>query len=191
MDLYVKTALVFAHFALAAFCLVTVVGTDLKVLRHYGLPATPALCAEIAQVKHNVTHALVGLWASGLLIVAYGMATHPDYLDNQKLWFKFFVVLALTLNGVLVHRAGRAVQPGVVLAALDDRTALMMNMAGATSSISWLWACFLGTARAWNDTLDFGTMFSYYLASLVVGLACAIGLHFKRRKRLPAGVLAD
>jgi hypothetical protein len=33
MDLYIKTALVFTHFALAAFCIVTIIGTDLKLLR--------------------------------------------------------------------------------------------------------------------------------------------------------------
>lgn len=190
MDLYFKTALVFAHFALAAFCLVTIVGTDLKVLRQYAEPVTDALCAEIARVKQVIVHALIGLWITGLLIVAHGMATTPHYLDNPKLWFKLLVVIALSLNGVLVHRVGKAVQPGVVMAALDDRTALQLNLAGATSSISWLWACFLGTARAWNNTLPFDTILLYYLASLAVGLSLALGLHLRRRRALRAA-LAD
>ena len=190
MDLYWKTALVFAHFALAAFCLVTIVGTDLKVLKQYGEPVTEALCAEIARVKQAVTLALLGLWITGLTIVGYGIATAPHYLANQKLWFKLLVVVALSLNGVLVHRVGKVVQPGVVLARLDERTALQLNLAGATSSISWLWACFLGTARAWNDTLPFATILLYYLASLAVGLSLALGLHLRRRRAL-RGALAD
>ena len=184
MDLYFKTALVFAHFVLAAFCLVTVIATDLKLIRHYATPASSALCDEIAHVKRAVTHGLFGLWITGLIIVAYGMATSPTYLDNPKLWFKFAVVLALTLNGMLVHRAGRVLQPGVTLAALDDRTALLLNMAGAISSISWLWACLLGTARAWNGTLSFEVILSYYLASLTVGLGLAIGMHLRQRRVL-------
>lgn len=190
MDLYVKTALVFLHFALAAFCLVTIIGTDLKLLRQYGAPASAALCEHIDYVKRVVSQALAGLWVSGVAIVAHGMATSPGYLDNPKLWFKLFVVLALTLNGVLVHRAGRVLQPGVTLAALDDRTALQLNLAGATSSISWLWACLLGTARAWNGTLSFETILVYYLATLLVGLGMAIGLHLRRRRAL-RGVLVE
>jgi hypothetical protein len=191
MDLYFKTALVFAHFALAAFCLVTIIATDLKLIKYYSMPATGALCDEIANVKRAVTCGLAGLWITGLVIVAYGAATTPDYLANQKLWFKFAVVLALTLNGVLVHRMGRVLQPGVTLAALDDRSALLLNMAGATSSISWLWACLLGTARAWNGMLSFQAILAYYGASLMVGLAMAVALHMRQRRRLhskPAGL---
>jgi hypothetical protein len=184
MDLYFKTALVFAHFVLAAFCLVTIIGTDLKLIRHYGSPATGALCDDVARVKRAVTYGLAGLWITGLVIVGYGMSTSPTYLANPKLWFKVAVVLALTLNGVLVHRMGRVLQPGVTLAALDDRTALLLNMAGATSSISWLWACLLGTARAWNGTLSFQVILAYYVASLMVCLGLAIGLHIRQRRQL-------
>jgi hypothetical protein len=183
MDLYLKTVLVFVHFALAAFCLVTVISTDLKVLRHYDVPLTEALCAEIARVKRVVPHALFGLWMTGLSMVAYGMATSPGYLANDKLWFKFVVVGALTLNGVLVHRAGRVVRPGLVLATLQGRTALLLNVAGAASSVSWVWACFLGTARAWNGTLSFTTILTYYLVSLAAALAVAIGMHGRLRRR--------
>lgn len=180
MDMYFKTALVFAHFVMAAFCLVTIVSIDLKVLKNYARPASPALCDEIARVKVAITRGLIGLWSTGLLMVALGAASSPDYLSNEKLWFKVFVVVTLTLNGALVHRAGRVMQPGVVLAALDDWTALQLNLAGATSSISWMWACFLGTARAWNGTLPFTTILLYYLASLVVGLSIAVGMHLRR-----------
>ena len=184
MDLYFKTALVFAHFALAAFCLVTIIATDLKLIRQYALPASAALCDDVARVKRAITYALTGLWITGLVIVAHGAATSPHYLANQKLWFKIAVVVALTLNGVLVHRMGRVLQPGVTLAALDERSALLLNMAGATSSISWLWACLLGTARAWNGTLSFQVILAWYAASLMLAQALAIGLHLRRRRAL-------
>jgi len=184
MDLYFKTALVFAHFALAAFCLVTIIATDLKLIRQYALPASAALCDDVARVKRAITYALIGLWITGLVIVAHGAATSPHYLANQKLWFKIAVVVALTLNGVLVHRMGRVLQPGVTLAALDERSALLLNMAGATSSISWLWACLLGTARAWNGTLSFQVILAWYAASLMLAQALAIGLHLRRRRAL-------
>jgi hypothetical protein len=137
---------------------------------------------------------LLGLWVTGLILVAHGVLTSAGYLDNQKLWFKVFVVVALTLNGLLVHRAGKVLQPGVTLAKLDDTIALQLNLAGTTSSISWLWACLLGTARAWNGTLPFQTILLYYVATLLAGLAVAIGMHRRHRQSaqaLPADAGAD
>ncbi len=188
MDLYFKTALVFAHFGLAAFCLVTVLATDLKVLKNYARPLSVALCEDIARAKHAVPRALLGLWISGLLIVAHGVATQPYYLSNDKLWFKLVVVVALSVNGLLVHRVGRVVQPGAILATLDERTALHLNLAGATSSTSWLWACFLGTARAWNGTLSFSTILLYYLTSLAFAMSVAVCIHLRRRRAFRAAI---
>lgn len=183
MDLYFKTILVFAHFVLAAYCLVSVVRMDWKILRSYATPIAPELHREIADTKAIIPHALTALWGTGLLIVAYGAYTNPGYLDNQKLWFKFFVVVALTLNGLLVHRFALAVRPGVILAGLDDKTAFRLNLAGVISSLSWIWACFVGTARAWNGTLPFSTIMGFYLASLAAGMAGALFLHNRWKKK--------
>lgn len=183
MDLYFKTVLVFLHFVLAAYCLVSVVRMDWKILQIYASPITPELYREIDDTKAVIPLALVALWGTGLLIVAYGTFTNPGYLDNQKLWFKFFVVAALTLNGLLIHRFAQAVRPGVVLAGLDDKIAFRLNLAGVVSSFSWTWACFVGTARAWNGTLSFSTILGFYLASLAAGMAAALALHNRRKKK--------
>lgn len=183
MDLYFKTVLVFLHFVLAAYCLVSVVRMDWKILRAYASPISPELHREINETKAVIPHALTALWGTGLLIVAYGAYTNPGYLDNQKLWFKFFVVGALTLNGLLIHLFAQSVQPGVVLAGLDDKTAFRLNLAGVVSSFSWIWACFVGTARAWNGTLSFSTILGFYLASLAAGMAAALVLHNRWKKK--------
>lgn len=189
MDMYVKTFLVFIHFLLAAYCLVTVVSTDWKILSTYGKPLPEKLYNEIADTQAVLPSVLIALWGTGLIIVAYGAYNTPGYLANEKLWFKFFVVMALNLNGVLIHRFGKIVQPGIVLAALDDRKAFWLNLAGVISSLSWIWACFLGTARAWNGTLPFSTITGFYLASLAAGMAAALILHHRWKKktlRMPA-----
>jgi hypothetical protein len=183
MDMYVKTFLVFIHFSLAAYCLVAVISMDWKILNSYGKPLSDKLFNEIADTKAIVPHVLIALWGTGLIIVAYGAYTTPGYLANEKLWFKFFVVAALSLNGMLVHKVGNAVRSGVVLAALDDKQAVWLNLAGVISSLSWIWACFLGTARAWNDTLSFSTITGFYLASLAAGTAVALILHHRWKKK--------
>ncbi|MFN3988188.1 MAG: hypothetical protein ACK4KV_22085 [Rhodocyclaceae bacterium] len=183
MDLYFKTLLVFFHFVLSAYCLVSVVRTDWKILGSYSTPIAPELHREIVDTKAVMPHALAALWLTGLLIVAYGVYTDPGYLDNQKLWFKLFVVAVLTLNGLLIHRFAPAVRPGVVLAELDGKTAFQLNLIGVISSLSWVWACFVGTARAWNGTLSFSTILGFYLASLAAGISAALLLHCRWKKK--------
>ena len=183
MDLYFKTLLVFIHFALAAYCLVAVLTMDWKILQTYGKPLSVEMSNEIAGAKSTIPHALSALWGTGLLIVGYSAYVSPEYLANEKLWFKLFVVVILTLNGILVHRFGSVVRPGVVLAGLNDKTAFLLNMTGVISSVSWTWACFVGTARAWNGTLSFSTIMGFYLASLAAGITLAVVLHYRWKKR--------
>lgn len=181
MDMYFKTFLVFIHFSLAAYCLVSVVDADRKILKTYSKPVTEKLFNEITGVKIAIKYALSGLWVTGSSIVAYGIYTSPGYLANPKLWFKFFVVAVLTVNGMFVHKLSRFLKPGMVLADMDGRIALRLNLVGVVSSVSWLWACFVGTARAWNDSLPFATLMVFYLASLTVGLAASVFLHNHRK----------
>lgn len=183
MDLYFKTVLVFMHFSMAAYCIVSVVGTDWEILKAYSKPVTEELLSEITCAKTTIKYALCGLWITGMLIVAYGTYTSLGYLANPKLWFKLFVVVVLTLNGLLVHKLSTILKPGLVLASLDDKMAFKLNLAGVVSSVSWIWACFVGTARAWNDTLPFATLMVFYLTSLAVGIAVAVFLHNHQKKR--------
>ncbi len=169
---------------LAAYCLVSVGGIDCKILKTYGRPFSEGLCSEIASVKISITHALIGLWLTGLVIVAYEVYTNPEYLANQKLWFKFFVVVVLTLNGMLIHKLSEVVKPGLVFASVGNKTAFKFNLAGVVSSTSWGWSCFIGTAKEWNGNMSFAMIMGYYLASLATGMTVAVFLRKRWKEKM-------
>lgn len=162
MEIYFKTALVFAHFLLAAAALVKVLHTDFLLLMHYTKPLQPALIAQIKAAKRTALLCLAGLTVTGAALVAYGIATVPGYLENPKLWVKFICVAVLSANGILVHRLAHHVKEGTVLAALPYRLSVQVSIVGAVSSASWVFACWLGIARAWNKVMPFDEVFGHY-----------------------------
>lgn len=174
MEMYLKTGVVFIHFLLAAYALVTVIKMDLKVLNRYPFPMAQALVDEIKLVKQHMTWTLAGLWLTGLALVGYGMLTNPNFLANQKLWFKFFVVIVLTVNGYFIHLLSNAVRPGIVLARLPTGALAKLTLVGVVSSTSWIWACFVGTARAWNNKMAFNTILLTYIASLILAIMISV-----------------
>ena len=92
---------------------------------------------------------------TGAALVVYGMVTSQGYLNNPKLWVKFICVAVLTANGYLVHLLGRhegANRAGRFF--LWDFRA-DFDCRGGVSSASWIFACWLGIARAWNKVMPF------------------------------------
>jgi hypothetical protein len=51
---------------------------------------------------------------------------------------------------------------------------------GATSTVSWLFACYLGVARPWNHSIPFDSVLFIYLSLIlpacVIGCASVLGL---------------
>ncbi len=182
MDMYFKTVLVFSHFLLAAFALMAILKIDFTLVRNYDKPLGGALLDEIAAVKTYALWSLGGLYLTGALIVAYGVLRDPAYLANEKLWVKFVDVAVLTVNGFFVHALSRHVKSGIVLSRLPTSIALRLNLAGAVSSVSWVFACWLGVARAWNGTLSFATILTLYLAAVVLTAVVLTLLHAVRRQ---------
>jgi hypothetical protein len=135
-----RVVLVFAHLLLCVFALREVLVADWQLLRR-GLRAR-----QMQWLHRRVGALLIGLWITGLALVALDTGFQPARLAEQpKLLLKLLVVAVLTLNGVLLHRwcfprVGRL--PGLPF---GERLAVLM--AGAASTASWLVAAFLGTAR--------------------------------------------
>lgn len=177
LDLYLKAPLAFGHFVLAAFALVQVVSLDLNVLRAYGQPVSCVLATRIERAKSRMIWWLAGLWISGLSLVAYGAWVQPGYLTNEKLWCKLIVVVALSVNGFLVHWLGKQVEVDRAFVDLPRGTAICLCIAGAVSSTSWIWACFLGTARTWNNALSWQYIGCLYVAMLLLAMALAAAWH--------------
>ena len=170
-----KMLLVYGHLLATCIALGRVLQADHKLWswRKEALDLTQRQYIEDTQ--KIVTLALWALWGSGLLLVLQGYVTEGDaYLLNQKLWAKVTVVVLLTLNGTLLHRIGfPLLQKGAfVLLHASGRTRLALL--GALSMSSWLFASFLGVARAWNHALPYLHVMGAFAALAL--LACAVSL---------------
>lgn len=146
-----KNSLVFIHLISMAVAVAKVLEYDLRFLRQLHLAPSPAMLQSLQQTKQLASWCLALLWASGLALVLLGALESPNYLQNEKLWCKFIVVSLLTLNGLLMHHfAFPLLQSGRPFLALPARHSFALTLAANISSVSWLYAAFLGIARSWN-----------------------------------------
>jgi hypothetical protein len=170
MDLEViaKVALVYVHLLLCVFALREILVADWQLLRR-GLRAR-----QMNWLHRRITVLLIGLWVTGLAIVAMDTGFEPARLAEQpKLLAKLVVVIVLSLNGVLLRRwcFPRIGQ----LPALPTGERLVVLMAGAASTASWLFAAFLGTARPLRDA-PLPTLMLAYGVLLVLAALAALAL---------------
>ncbi|MDO4907353.1 hypothetical protein [Neisseria sp.] len=179
MELYFKTALVFAHFILAGIVLAKVLHTDFLLLKNYTVPLGKPVIEQIGKTKKTAVWGLAGLIATGIALVVYGILTMPGYFDNPKLWVKFICVAVLTLNGFLVHRLDRHVKENTVLADFPYRLSVQVSIVGALSSANWIFACWLGIARAWNKNMPFEEVLGHYGLVLAAALCISMAVNIR------------
>lgn len=183
MEIYVKTILVFLHFLLAALVLAQVIRTDYLVLKNYTKPLDGVAVEVINETKRFACWGLAALYLTGGILVLYGVNTNPEYMANEKLWVKFVCVGVLTLNGYFVHRLDKYVGEGVVLSEFPPAFAVQMAVVGGISSASWIFACVLGIARAWNGVLPFQEVMMYYGVTVFLAVSASIAVTFLFRMR--------
>lgn len=139
----------------------------------------------LAKAARVVALALLVLWVTGLALV--GIDTGFDLAviaSKSKLLAKLSVVVLLTLNGWALHRWAFP-----TLAAPQDqpeRASGLPALLGAISACSWLFAAFLGVAKALVPLLSYAGFMELYAASLLV--AIVVGL-FVIRPRLSRQLL--
>lgn len=185
MELYAKTILVFFHFLLAALVLSQVIRTDYLLLKNYTRPLSGSVVAAIGETKKIACWSLLLLYITGGLLVWYGISVNAAYMSNEKLWVKFVCVGVLTLNGYLVHRLDKYVEEGSVLSECSLPIMLKMAVVGGISSSSWIFACLLGVARAWNGKLHFEEVIAYYGVTVLLAICLSIFFCMMVRTRLP------
>lgn len=171
-----KTLIVYVHLLAACVAVGILLLQDSTLAKTLGRALSNTAVAELSKAAGIIFAALVLLWVSGLALVVLGYLEDPQhYLFNEKLWAKFSVVSVLTLNGIALHYFSF---PRVTCSrGLLGRSVLEQSLVvftGALSSVSWLYACFLGVARAWNHTMDYTLVMTIYAclfaAALIVGL---------------------
>lgn len=174
-EIMLKMLLVYAHLLATCIALGRVLLADHKLWSWRKEALDQAKHEYLEETRRIATLALLALWGSGLLLVLHGyLLEGTAYLLNQKLWAKVAVVALLTLNGGLLHRVGFPLlqkAPFVLLPGSDrGRLALL----GAFSMSGWLFAAFLGVARAWNHVMPCLHVMGVFTAFAL--LACAVAL---------------
>lgn len=127
----------------------------------------------LSATARTLTAALIVLWLSGLVLMAFDMGFDPRGLSlSPKAAAKIVVVTALTANGLALHALAfpmllrsRVSNPG---------SATLPVVFGAISTASWLCASFIGASRLiapWTSFKDFMWIYGVLLTGAI---ACAL-----------------
>lgn len=179
-----KTLIVYAHLLAACVAIGILLIQDLALAKTKGSPLTTSAIRDLTKSAEIMFVALVVLWISGLSLVLLGYLEDPQqYLMNEKLWAKFTVVAVLTLNGIALHYFSfPRVTSRRGLLGLPTFEQILVTLTGALSSVSWLFACYLGIARPWNYTVDYSLIMFIY-AGLLVGAFIVAGEVLRAMRR--------
>lgn len=177
-----KTFLVYIHLIAACIAVGILLIQDLALSKLRGRPMDADSIAQLQKSGNVVFIALVVLWVTGLGLVVQGFINNPAYLMNPKLWAKFTVVSILTLNGLFLHYYSfpKLVSPKGFLGQ-GMREQLVVLVTAVISVVSWLYACYLGIARPWNNVAPYVYVMTIYAGCM--GLALLISLEYWRGLR--------
>nr|ACY24858.1 conserved hypothetical protein [uncultured organism] len=179
-----KTLIVYAHLLAACVSIGILLIQDLALAKSKGGPLSATAIKDLTKSAEIMFIALVVLWISGLSLVLLGYLENPQqYLMNPKLWAKFTVVSVLTLNGIALHYFSfPRVTSRRGLLGLPTFEQILVTLTGALSSVSWLFACYLGIARPWNYTVDYSFVMFIY-SGLLVGAFIVAGEILRAMRR--------
>ena len=158
----------YAHILAFALAMAEVLREDWRMLW-----ATRIDSAGLAATAERVKWFLVVLWATGLPLVGLDLGWNFALIvDRPKLMMKLLVVVVLTINGVLLHF--------VAFPLLTRKTdnlriaAAIPAVLGAVSTVSWLYASFVGVARLIAPQMTFLMFFGLYALMLIGAIGVAV-----------------
>lgn len=166
--LFLRQGLLFLHLVAFAFAVAEVLRGDWQLLRARSLDV-----AGLHRTASVVSLALAALWITGLGLVALDTGFDPAAIAAKpKLVTKFIVVTALTINGVLLHRFAFPMLGGAAARSVAG-SALIASL-GAISSVSWIYAAFVGSARLIAGIMSLEAFLALYGIGLAGGVAVAV-----------------
>lgn len=162
-----RQLVLFAHTLAFAFAIVAVLREDLALLRARKINA-----GQLRETAHHVVSLLGLLWISGLALLVLDTGFNLYDLPNKpKIAAKLTVVSLLTLNGLALHAVAF---PLLTRPVREVRwAATVCVLLGAVSTVSWLYASFIGVARLIAPAMSFGGFVAIYVGLLA--LACWVG----------------
>ena len=160
--------LLYGHIIAFALALATILKEDVHILRAKRIDSV-SLFATAKLVKWL----LLALWVTGVPMVMMDIGTDVSLLlGKPKLLAKLIVVGALTLNGIVLHLV---VFPMVTRNPRNPaRAATIAATLGAASTVSWLYASFVGVARIVTPYFSLYDFVILYLLVLAIAVSFAI-----------------
>jgi hypothetical protein len=173
----IKTFLVIAHVLAVTLGGGGALMLDLHLLRH--MRGQRLRIADVALVEflgHFVKAGVIGLWATGILIMCAAPDGPTSVFAIPKVQAKLVIVVVLTLNALFIEtlaiplirrNVGRRLFDGV-----DARRRAQLIAFGVVSGLSWMTPFVLGLTKEWNG-VPAGDILAVYLALLLTGILFA------------------
>lgn len=165
-----RLALLYAHLIAFAICLSAIARADWRLLRR-GFAALDM--TTLQSTTRVVVPGLIALLLTGAGIASIDTGLQwAAILAQPKLMAKLCVVSALVANGIALHalafpQLGRkSNHPRLV--------AVLMCLSGAISSVSWLYAGFLGIAKPLVGRLNWLEFMMAYGLLVAIGFIAAL-----------------
>ncbi len=155
----------YLHLLAFAAAAIGVALADLALLARRDLDA-PLL----ARAHRIVWLSLLALWVSGLLL--FTPAGGAPIQMGPKMQAKLLVVVALTINGAMLHRWGFPRLLAAHASGAVEGLALPVAL-GAVSMTSWLYAAFLGVASPLAPLFGLPGFLLLYALALLLALGLA------------------
>ncbi len=166
-----KAFLVYSHLIAACLAIAIIYFQDSALMSTRGRALNQKAIDELKRNANLIITVLIMLWVSGLALVILGQSNNPEYLMNQKLWAKFTVVSILTLNGLVLHAHSFPIvtsPKGILGSTGSDQ--LLVFVTAVISLVSWLFACYLGIARHWNNVAPYTYVMTVYVVILSISM---------------------
>jgi hypothetical protein len=176
---FAHQGVLFAHLVSFAIALSAVLREDLALIsaQHIDL-------GRLAGTARVIRFALGALWITGLGLVAFDVGADVSaFVVSPKLAAKLAVVSTLTANGLALHLIAF---PMLRRRGSGDQARLVVPVVlGAISTVSWLYASFVGAARLIAPAISFAGFMAVYAVLLASAIAVALVFVSPRVARLP------
>jgi hypothetical protein len=180
-----RQLLLYSHILVFALAMADVLREDWRMLRASRLDMN-----GLEEAAQRIKWLLILLWATGIPLVGLSLGWDFSALaDKPKLMTKIIVTSALTLNGVLLHfwvfpmLQGKGRRPGLSAAAA--------SVFGSISTVSWLYAAFVGAARLIAPQMTLDIFLGIYVVALLGGMSVAVLFMRQRVERMIAASAND
>ena len=176
MPVEMLTLLKTAHLLAIAGALGSAFAADALLLTRGLFRPITAVTAEILQfLSRLVLVGLMAVWVTGIPLALEVYKAHPEFAGNEKFWVKVAIVVALSLNGLLIHRL---VLPHVLAQQgrrLFDGAGTVQRLGlaavGGVSFVSWTFPMLLGTAKELRSVVPAARLLEAYGLALTVAIA--------------------